>query len=445
MSKPVYDANDLDRVIEAKEPEAKEEGKKPEAKKEDPDDDEEEEPLEKPVDKKDGKKPAAKKEDPEDEDDEEEEEEEEAGAGKDKKKPEAKEEKKEDPEDEDEDDEEEEELSEEDKAFNKTIAGRLGKKYGIKSLKALEETLSVVDDAIKGQKILETEIETLKKAEPKLKFESKDHEAAYEFIKEVPKGLQPERLITLAELRALDTENADPRQILRQKYILEHPELTREEVDLKFDRYFKKKYTINPEAFDSDAERQEEEKLAKITMKSDVAKAKSYIATQKDKFKAPEKEEEKPTEVSEPIKRNIASNVKQMNEFLDGFDKVVIPMEGGKFKFTVTEDDKKALRSAMDWIKNPALYSEKGELKGFDAQEQTISAFLALNHKRVLPEIWKQASRVASKKSIEEISSTSPGRKAKGPEAEKVQRTEEQQWDDMLKNKDSKKKARVAA
>jgi hypothetical protein len=437
MSKTVYSANDLDKEVEVKEPEKKEE-KNPEDKKEAPEEEEEEEeePLDKPVDK---KKPTKKDEDPE----EEEEEEEDSAT----KKPEAKkkEEKKEDPDDEDEDDEED--LSEEDKTFNTTLAGKLEKKYGIKSLKELEETLSVVDDAIKGQKILEEEIETLKKAEPKLKFPSKNHEAAYEFISELPKDMQPERMITLAELRAIDIDNADPRHILRQKYILEHPELTREEVDLKFDRYFKKKYTINPDNFDTDTERQEEEKLAKITMKSDVAKAKAYLATQKDKFKAPEKEEEKPAEVSEPIKKGIARNVKEMNEFLDGFDKVVLPMEGGgKFKFTLTDDDKKSVRSAMEWIKNASLYSEKGELKNFDAKEHAISAFLALHHKRVLPELWKQASVTASKKSIEDLSEKGPTRKVKGPDADKMPKTEEEQWEELLKNKESKKKAaRVAA
>lgn len=445
MSKPVYDANDLDRVIEVKEPESKEESKKSGAKEDDPEDDdeEEEEDSKKPVDKKDGKKsPKAKTEDP-DEDEDEDSEEEESDK---EKKPEAKkEEEKEDPEDEDEEDEEEE-LSEDDKTFNTTLASKLEKKYGIKSLKELEETLGVVDDAIKGQKILEEEIENLKKVEPKLKFESKDHEAAYEFIKQVPKNMQPERLITLAELRSIDMDNAEPKQILRQKYILEHPELTREEIDLKFERHFKNKYIINPEKFDDEKERQEEEKLAKITMKSDVAKAKSYLATQKDKFKAPEKEEETPVEVSEPVKKGIARNVREMNEFLDGFDKIVLPMEGGgKFKFALNEDDKKSVRSAMEWIKNASLYNDKGELKNFDVKEHAISAFLALHHKRVLPELWKQASKATSKKSIEEISETAPSRKAKGPGVEKVQRTEEQQWEDLLKEKEKKNKVRRAA
>lgn len=426
MSKIVYDANSLDEEVGvlAEDPaeEAKLKKEQAKASADSEDEDEEEEEIEEPA----AKKAKVKKEEPKEEEEEEEDTE--------------SEEESEEEESEEEEEDEDEEETESDPDLDEAIKSRFGKDYEINSIEDLEETLSALDKIVVKNEELTKELEDVRSSKTKLVFETPEQEKAYEFIKDMPKNRQGEGLQTWAELIQMDIDGTDPKLALRQQYVIKHPELTREEATAKFERDYSRKYTVKAEDFDDDKEREEEEKMRKIDLKSDSAKAKEFLKKEQQNYKAKDTKQED-SKVSEVIAEGIAKTTREATAFLKEFKHIEFDLGNGKFKFVLTEDKHKQLREAVEvWTKNPASYDAKGKLQGFDPEESTLSLTFAMFYKDIIPELISQTRTKTAVRKIEELSEAKPTRKAKGGSASNIPKSEDEQIDELIKAKESKRK-----
>lgn len=334
-----------------------------------------------------------------------------------------------------------------DKAFDEIISKELSEKYEIKSKKQLIETLDLVDKAATLNDSLKKELEDVKKSKTEIKFASKDHEAAYNFIKDAPKDLQPERLITLGELKKIDVDKADAKALMRQKYIIMHPEISREDAEFKFDQFYDRKYNPKKEDFDSDEKFAKAEREAKISLTTSKVKAQEFLRKKQESYKVSEDKAPEKPKVNEAVSKSIVQNSKEITEFIDKLEKVDIPMgEGKKFSYKLSEEMRKELRTATAWVKNPAYYNEKGELPGFSPKENTVSAIYHLFHDKLIPEIVKEAQKRAKSEQIEEAAGTQPNRTGKsGGEATKTAKSIDEQNEELIRQKESKKKTPAMA
>lgn len=411
MGKKVYDSNSLDEEVGTIEDAATEEVETEEEEVEESE--EEEETENEPEAKK-----KSKKEDKEGESEEESEEDESEEA--------------------EEEETKEEEESEEDADLDEAIKSRFGEDYEINSIEDLEQTLSTLDKIIEHNEELENELKELKATKPV--FETPEQEKAYEFIKDMPKTHQGEGLQTWAELSRMDVDNTDLKLALRMQYIIKHNELTREEATRKFEKEYGRKYTVKPEDFDDDKQRQEEEEDRKIDLKSDGAKAKEFLKKQQQSYKAEPAKNEDPQD-SEAVRDGIAENTRAMNTFLKTYKQLEFSYDGSKITYTLDEAKLKQVRDAASaYVANPASYSKKGKLDGFDPEENIKGLTFALFYKDIAPVLMQRAGTKTAVKRIEEIAGTKPNRKAKGGDATTLHKSEEEQWDTLIKEKEAKKK-----
>lgn len=423
--KVVYDANSLD--VPLKTPPKTD----PAAKKADDPEEEEEEPEEEAPEENEKKPKAKTKSDTEDEESDEEDQD-------DSKKKDVKA-------DADEDAEEEEE--ETDEEINELIESKFGEKYEIKNVDELEETLDALDAIVTKNEELEKQLEAAKKAPKEPAFESEAHKKAFEFIKDAPKEMHGERLLTWAELNAIDIDNSDTKFVLRQEFIIKHSELTREEASRKFDRKYTQKYVVDPEKFEGDESAlKEEEDDRKIDLKTDAARARKFLKETQQEFKSNPKDKEEAPKINESVKDGVAQNTRSAESFMKQFKEIKIEDGDVKMSFKLNDEKLKEIRGGlMAWIKNPANYTEKGELIGFDPEKSALQFALALYPEEILKEALRQSKTQTAVKKIEEVTGTKPSRKAKGGDATNTPKSEESMWDELIKQKELKKKQRQAA
>jgi hypothetical protein len=403
----VYDANELDTEVGTLEDAATEEVETEEEV------EEEEEETEEPEAKNKGKKEEKEEESEEEEETEEESEEE---------------------------SEEEEEESEETEDIDEVIKSKFGEDYEINSMEELEQTLATLDKIVEHNEELEKELEEVKKAKPKLAFETPEQEKAYEFIKDMPKTRHGEGLQTWAELTQMDVDNTDPKLALKMQYVIKHPELTRDEATRKFEKEYSRKYTVKAEDFDNDKDRQEEEEDRKIDLKSEGARAKEFLKKQQQSYKAEESTDESPKE-SEAVKEGVAENTRALNAFMKEFKQVTADFDGEKIVYALDAEKLKQVRDAANaYVNNTALYNKKGKLEGFDPEENILRMTFALFYQDILPVFMQRSSTKTAVKRIEEIAGVKPNRKAKGGDATKVPKSEEEQWEKLLEERAKSKK-----
>jgi hypothetical protein len=302
------------------------------------------------------------------------------------------------------------------KSDDEPIGSWFDEKYGIKTKKELYSTLETIDSVAQLNKKLEADLEAEKKKKVELEFESEDQRSAYEFTKSIPKDMQPEAVVTLGELRKIDVDAAAPKDLLRMKYLIEHPDLSRDKALYAFDRYYEKYLTVNLEKYDTDKERDDAKKDVEIDIEIKTAAAKKIIREQKEKYK-PRENKTEPEKLNPEIERAVAQNAKSMDDFFSKNDKIAIPIEGTDQAITLalTDDMKKELRSASAWVGNPKMYKADGKLEGFGGpQELTKQLVGFLFLPQLTKQIHAQATMIADKKRIEDLGNTNPDRSGKG-------------------------------
>lgn len=352
------------------------------------------------------------------------------------------------------DEKKEEEVKEEEKdkpsveddsiSVNDYLAERYGE-YDIKS----EEDLDAV---IASYKELTAENERLKNEvkEAKPKFSNEQEEKAYEFIKSFDVSKMNDGARTFANLIFLDVEKSEPRVLLEEKFIFDHPELTRDEALRKFNKEYNRKYVVDKADFDDEAKFKEEEEDRRIDMKSDVEKAKKYLANKQKEFKAKSKEEAE--NISAPkenaaIQRSIKANVSELDGFVKDLSELVFsPSDNDKDNFSYKlskEQISQVQASCKAWIGNPASYNEKGELIGAEETGEMIKKVAYhLFGDDLMEKAYKAGLSLGEAKRADQIASTQPDRQAKVADGKVVPVREEDQVAELVKKKKAERASR---
>ncbi len=352
-----------------------------------------------------------------------------------------------------------EENKEEDDSLtpDKFIEEEFGKEYDIKNVKDLTEFMETAVEVIKERDDLKVKLEAAEKKEPQYKSDSQKKVA--EFLEKT--GYDPEKfpegLMTYAQLMAMDLEdkNPNPKLILEAEYVIDHPELTRDEARRKFEKTYNKKYVLNKEDFEGEEALKEAEEDLRIEQKTAVAKAIKGLKKAQDEFKAQpskddkDKDDKKLPEVDPIIQKSIEQSTSDLEKHLKENDQLIFSPtdnEEDDFPYQFKDDQLKSIRVVADSIiKNPASYDKKGKLVfGSNVEElaRRVADFLYGDDMR--DKLYEHALTVTAAKRIEELSDKTPNRKPKGGAAAEIDLSEEKQVEIMLEKKKNGKKSVMA-
>lgn len=292
--------------------------------------------------------------------------------------------------------------------------------YGIADEDTLRATLQAADDIAKQNDELTKEIADLKAAKREPEFASDDEKKAFEFIKKFPVEKFSEGLQTYGRLITMDLEKAEPRILLEEKFIIEHPELTREEALRKFGRDFSKKYSVKVEDYDSEAVYKEEQEDRNIDMKSDAAKARKFLQKQQEEFKAKpaDKEQDQKETVNPVIETNIRENVAELDTYMKDFTEIVFaPSERKEEEFTykLTKEQRQQVHEGIkSWIGNPATYGKDGKIVGgYEVEEKAVAVAQLLFGEAMIEKAYKAGLTQGQIKRVDQISTQKPTRTSK--------------------------------
>lgn len=305
---------------------------------------------------------------------------------------------------------------------DEVIAKALEDKYEISSYKDLVETLEGVDALVDAHEKVIAENKKLKEAKPELEFQSDSQKKVYEFLTKT--GYDPskigEGILTHAKLITMDlSKDADPKMILEEAFVIDHPELTREEARIKFERKYKNEYTVDKAKFDDDKDYNEEVQHVEIDKKTAVAKATEFLKKKQSEFKPDEKEGKKEVaevkltkEVDDGIKRTVAG----FRKYMDGLETLTFTDEknpSNTFTYSVPKrTQKQVLEAGTNWLSKAELYNEKGEIpSNHNAEEYAHNVTMSLVWRDVVEKMLRHTDQKAAIITAERIAEKKPERK----------------------------------
>lgn len=364
-----------------------------------------------------------------------------------------------------EEEEEEEELTEEEKlaaekkveeeepvveeiAADEFIAQKYSESYGLNSEEELDDVLETYAGLEEKMVALEKENAELKAGSDKPKFTSPQEEKAFEFLKNYDITRMGEGMQTLARVVTMDVNTAEPRILLEEKFVIEHPELTREESLKKFNRDHNRKYAIKRDDFEDDAAYQEEVDALKIDEKLEVAKAKEFlVGKQKDLKSKPKESEVEKNEVPPVVTTSIAKNVAVLDDFMPKFTGIVYSPneEDDQFDFSInfSKEQLKSIHEATKgWISNPKSYDAKGNIQdetGFDPDAKIKQVAYLMFGDDIAEKIYKHAMNQADIKRAEQIAKVKPTREAKTAVSKVTGVSEEKQQEMIIRQKQAER------
>ena len=319
------------------------------------------------------------------------------------------------------------------------LKSRYSKEYEINSAEELDNVLKSIDKLMEQNEELKLQIEN-----------KKGHDLPEDVVKTAEwlngVGYKPgnfaDGVLTHATLVSMDIDNADGKQLLREKYIIEHPELTREESTRKFERYYNSKFVIDKEKFDDDDKLKDAIEDARIDEKSAVSKAKAFLKEQqsKTKVKNQNKQEDQEPQVSEAVNLGIKQTSAEYDKYLNKLDDMTFEFNNDKednYTFKFSPEQKKSVQAMVKgWVSNPINYSKDGRLKGDDAspEEWIQRATFALFGKDLVSKLHEHLKTIVTTKRVEDIEKVKPTRKGNiGGGNVKIEKSEDDKWMDTLK------------
>lgn len=328
----------------------------------------------------------------------------------------------EEPKDEEPETSEEEPAEEEGEAptVDEVIKNVFSEKYGIETeddfIQVLDESTKLLDE----NEALHKEIEELKKAPKEPVFKSESQKAVFEILKDYDPERIPDGMNMIAALVSMDVSKTDPKMILEQRFIMEHPELSIDRARRKFQRDFDAKYTVKDEDYEDPAELQEKKKDIEEDIEIEAAQARKFLKEkQKEiKIKSEDKPEEKP-QVNERVQNSIAKNVAAFEEHFTGIEKLSFQVDENDkknlFHYTFSKEELGKIKKVMDdHLKHPAAYDDKGNLiGGFDPEEKFQTAAFAVSGVKITEKALQFARKYAQVIKAEEIAKKHPERKPK--------------------------------
>lgn len=315
------------------------------------------------------------------------------------------------------------------------LSEKYADKYDIHSEKDLDDVLTVSAELEKENDELKAKLNELEKNPSKLKFESEQEEKAFNFIKNYPMDRMGEGMQTFGKIITMDLKTADPKIILEEKFILENPELTRDEALKKFNRDYGRKYVVKAEEFDGDeAGFKEEQEMRAIDLKADVARARDFLSKKQTELKSKPKEAENKEQEkeNESVISSIKTNTMEIDEYMKDFESLIFTPDGDteEFVYKLSKDQKKQVQEALKgWVGNRNSYDAKGKLlgsKGLDEDTQNISYHLF--GPDMIEKAYKHGLKKGEIKRADQIGKEKPVRTSKGSSGEMKNLTEVDQW-----------------
>jgi len=293
----------------------------------------------------------------------------------------------------------------------------LKEKYGIDEaeLNTQKESLTKFETRVK-----ELEEQLKKPKEPE--FASEQDKKAYEFIKTYSPSMMGEALKTYSTLIDMDVTKAAEKDVLKEKYILSKPSLSRDKAGQLFESDFKK-YTLRRDDFDTDEDFNEAQNLKNIEREDDANNAREFLSKKQAEIKTKpvERKEETVVEPKAPVE-SVRNYNSQVDAFLAGNGK---PFEGFTYKDSKDESInynvklpaetiKKVTSLMKDHIQRADLYDDNGKIPNFDPQF-LFKQFLMVSDPEAYDRMHtEKVIELARTLKAEQIASTKPDKESKG-------------------------------
>lgn len=318
-------------------------------------------------------------------------------------------------------DEDSEEEEQEPPHADEIIKNIFGDKYGVKSeadfKEILDESVKILDENEK----LTAKIAELEKAPKEPAFKSESQKAVFEMLKDYDPERIPDGLNMLAALVSMDVTKTDPKMLLEQKFIMEHPELNIERARRKFQRDFDAKYSINEDEFEDPQDLKEKKKDIEEDLEIEAAQARKFLKEKQKEVKIKsEQKDEKPEEsVNEHVQQSIAKNTAEFDEHFKGIHTLTFQVDEkdpkNLFNYEFSKDELARIKNLMDnHLKHPSSYDDKGNMiGGFDPESKFQTAAFAVCGQQITERALKFAQKYAQVIKAEDIASRKPERKAK--------------------------------
>ena len=210
-----------------------------------------------------------------------------------------------------------------------------------------------------------TALEEKLAAKPKTNF-ANDEVALYnEFVKET--GTHDYGVFN--KINSADLATLEPMEALITKYVLDHPEQSGKEPQIR--KYFEKKYNVDPEQVD-DAELE----VNKLPMVADGATAKKELQVLKDKLKVPEIADDPstPKELTPEAKATLESGWSNVGQQVStALAKLKVPIKDGKealLDYEISESEQKEI---TEFVKG---YAVENQMELNETNAKTISTMV---------------------------------------------------------------------
>lgn len=285
--------------------------------------------------------------------------------------------------------------------------------YGLESKEDIENVLN-------DYRVVLEENEELKKRPTEPQFNNDFQKKVFEFITKHDFDNIGSGLESFGKLTSLDVRNLNDETALREKFILDNQDVSREDAVALFESQFEKEYTYKTPEDDEDYSLNEK-KLVGIKLRNDAEKARKQLLKKQEEWKPEEVSKEQKSEEEkfnwEPIDNSISSQVKSFEEGFEGFNELTYKFDDNKdndFHYKFNEKQVNSIKkNVLSVIKNHQLYNDDGSLRAeINFEDQIMYAASALYHKEMMNELYKHATNVNLEQEINLKSKKKPERKA---------------------------------
>lgn len=322
------------------------------------------------------------------------------------------------------------------------ISDRYAKNYEIKNEEDLDEVLASVDNVLKENEDLKKQLESAKDTKPK--FKSEAQEKMWDHVKDIDPARFGDRMQSYSRIIGMDVEKENPKMLLEEQFILDHPDLPRDRALKKFGNEYNQKYgELNRDDFDTKEAFENAKELREIDLEDAVHKARKAMKAEQVKLKT-----ETTTQTEDKVKenpavaKNIKTNVSSIDDSMKGFNELIFsPTDDNKddIPFKFNKDQKKMIHEAYKaWVGNPANYNSKGEFVAgeidFDQNVKRI-AYMEFGDE-IFDTLHRRFTDKRNITRAEEIATKKPDRQAKvAGDQVKGNLSEEKQWEMQINKK----------
>jgi hypothetical protein len=266
-------------------------------------------------------------------------------------------------------------------------------------------------------------------AKPKTNFATDEVALFNEFIRETGTN----NYGVFNKINNADVATMEPMEALVTKYVLDHPEQSGKEPQIR--KYFEKKYNVDPDQVDED-----DLAVNKIGMEADGATAKRNLQELKEKLKVPEAPEDpaKPKEMTPEAKATLKTGWNNVGKNVStALSKLKVPIKNGKDPLLDYEISEAEQGEITEFVEN---YAVENQMELNETNVKTISTMvynqLMINK---LPDIVHSVFEKARSLTEEQVhsiySNPSPARNIDTPPGTPpVQQTDQEKMEDEIFN-----------